>query len=111
MDLQLGWPPRDQNIEADALTNGEFVDFDPNLRLAVDVERLRFPVLSRMMAISEELYAETQRMRAAATGSRATSLFPRLRTSCHSAPSLYGAPNPSVPGATSHRHSHPPPQR
>ena len=65
MDLQLGWSPRDQNIQADALTNGEFGDFDPNLRVAVDVETLPFLVLPRLMVIAEELYAETQRLRAA----------------------------------------------
>jgi len=47
--LELEWAPRQQNTEADALTNGEFGDFDPRLRLDIDPAKAEWRVLSDMI--------------------------------------------------------------
>ena len=36
-ELDLAWVPRDQNEEADALTNGDYSAFNPSLRIDIDV--------------------------------------------------------------------------
>eukprot|EP00971_Amphidinium_carterae_P268518 5327105-Amphidinium_carterae.1 len=40
LDLNLHWVPRDQNTEADALTNGVFYGFDLDKRIHIDPGRL-----------------------------------------------------------------------
>eukprot|EP00438_Fugacium_kawagutii_P021260 Skav214659 [mRNA] locus=scaffold1706:67894:68805:- [translate_table: standard] len=49
MELDLGWIPRGQNVEADALTNLEFEGFSPALRIEVDFEKIEFLVLNTLM--------------------------------------------------------------
>ena len=49
MDLDLGWVPRAQNTEADALTNEEFSGFDPGKRIEVNFEELKFLIMDKMM--------------------------------------------------------------
>lgn len=56
LELTLGWVPRDQNEEADALTNGDYKDFDPAGRVKVVLEDLPWIVLPDMMRMSEEIY-------------------------------------------------------
>ena len=68
MELSLEWVPRDQNEEADALTNGDFTLFDPARRISVDPTKLEWIVLPRMMEVAENLYKETQAARAASGG-------------------------------------------
>ena len=58
--LQLGWAPREQNEEADALTNKEFGLFDPARRVAVDVAALPFLVLRDLERVAGVLYEEVQ---------------------------------------------------
>ena len=60
MDLELTWVPRGQNIEADALTNGDFALFDPARRLDVDAGSLPWRVLPKVLASAERLYEEVQ---------------------------------------------------
>jgi hypothetical protein len=48
MALNLEWAPRDQNEEADALTNGDFSLFDTRKRVVADLEEIRWLVLPRM---------------------------------------------------------------
>lgn len=66
MELDLFWVPRDQNEEADALTNREFSGFDPKLRVEVDVEKLAFQVLPDMLAVSEDLHNRVKNIRESA---------------------------------------------
>ena len=58
MELNLGWVPRGQNVEADALTNSEFEGFDPDKRINVAFEDLPFLVMDRLMAKAAELDGE-----------------------------------------------------
>ena len=58
LELDLGWVPRGQNVEADALTNGEFEGFDENLRIKKNFEDIQFIVLDKLMKIAGELDEE-----------------------------------------------------
>ena len=60
LDLELCWTPRDQNEEADDLTNGRFGRFDLKRRIEVQLEKLQWIVLPEMLALSEHLYKEVQ---------------------------------------------------
>ena len=55
LELDLSWAPRDQNEEADALTNEDFEGFSANNRIEVDVEKLPFIVLGRLLDRAMEL--------------------------------------------------------
>ena len=59
-DLELGlhWAPREQNEEADALTNGQFHAFNPGLRIPVVIEELDWLVLPAMLSASESIYED-----------------------------------------------------
>ena len=48
--------PRDQNAEADAITNGDVEGFNPDMRVPVDVERMRFNVLPEMLELGDRFY-------------------------------------------------------
>ena len=50
LELDLGWIPRGQNTAADALTNHEFEGFDPEKRIMVQFEEIKFLVLGKLMA-------------------------------------------------------------
>ena len=41
-ELDLQWIPRNQNEEADGLTNEDSSQFDPSRRIKVEIERLKF---------------------------------------------------------------------
>ena len=56
--LRANWIPRDQNEEADALTNWDFRHFDPALRVEVDLERLQFNVMKDLFAAGDDYVAE-----------------------------------------------------
>ena len=60
MHLQLGWVPRDQNREADALTNECFADFNPAHRVEVQFDKLPFIVLDSLMSAAQELDADVK---------------------------------------------------
>ena len=64
MEMDLLWAPRNQNEEADALTNGEFAMFDSKLRIDIDIANLDFEVLPRLMAQAESLYEDIKKRRA-----------------------------------------------
>eukprot|EP00438_Fugacium_kawagutii_P021415 Skav230573 [mRNA] locus=scaffold971:152920:156087:- [translate_table: standard] len=55
IELNLGWIPRGQNCEADALTNEEFEGFNPNKRIHKKFEELDFLVLDELMGKAGEL--------------------------------------------------------
>ena len=52
----MEWTPREQNVEADTLTNSDFLAFDPGKRIAVDLKSLNFRVLDRLMGEAEIMY-------------------------------------------------------
>ena len=64
MVLNLGWTPRDQNEEADALTNGDYSQLNLTSRVNVVVEEVSWLVLPRMMQVATDIYEEVQRRKA-----------------------------------------------
>ena len=56
--LNLGWVPREQNTEADALTNEDFTAFDPAKRMQVEPGNLGFRVMPRLMEAAMQLDSE-----------------------------------------------------
>lgn len=58
IELDLGWIPRGQNAEADALTNSEFEGFDQSKRITVNFEDIEFMVLEKLMAKAATLDEE-----------------------------------------------------
>ena len=60
MVLNLGWTPRDQNEEADVLTNGDFAAFDKNRRVEVDVSKVDWLILPRMLEVSQHIYEKVR---------------------------------------------------
>ena len=61
MALNLGRVPRDQNEEADALTNGDFASFDAKLRVNVDVTGISWLILPRVLEVAEQIYEQVRR--------------------------------------------------
>ena len=49
LELDLGWVPRDQNTEADALTNSDFSGFLPEKRIERNFEDIQFEVLDKLV--------------------------------------------------------------
>ena len=58
VDLDLQWIPRDQNTEADALTNENFEGFEEAKRVPVKIEELEFLILHKLMKMAEEIDSE-----------------------------------------------------
>ena len=59
--MLLQWVPRERNEPADALSNEDFSDFDPALRVEVDLGKIRFRVLTEMMAAGTEFFGDLAR--------------------------------------------------
>ena len=64
MALSVGWTPRDQNEEADALTNGDYAQFGAANRVNVTIEEVQWLVLPKMMAVANDIFVEVQRRKA-----------------------------------------------
>jgi hypothetical protein len=62
-ELGLPWVPRDQNEEADDLTNGEFGRFCESERIHVDLGKLQWLVLDKLMVSAESLSREVTEAR------------------------------------------------
>ena len=62
-ELGLLWVPRDQNEEADDLTDGDFSRFDEANRIRVDPSKLKWLVMDSLMATAEALYKEVKETR------------------------------------------------
>ena len=58
LELDLAWAPRNQNVEADALTNSEFQGFDEEKRIRVDLEEVEFILLQDLMKEAAEMNEE-----------------------------------------------------
>ena len=56
--------PRQQNEEADALTNGCFEGFDAALRVDINISDIRWKVMDAMMAAGGGMVGELERLRA-----------------------------------------------
>ncbi len=54
--MLLEWVPRGRNEPADALSNGDYRLFDPELRVEVDLEEVEFKVLPAMLATGKDLF-------------------------------------------------------
>jgi hypothetical protein len=61
MALDLEWAPRDQNEEADALTNEDYSAFDPAKRISVMVEDINWLVLPYMLGVAGDIYEAVQK--------------------------------------------------
>jgi hypothetical protein len=62
--MDLNWAPRDQNEEADALSNFDFGRFDVSRRIPVVLEELKFNVLHVLLRDGEAFYLELQKEKA-----------------------------------------------
>ena len=70
--LRANWIPRDQNEEADALTNWDFRHFDSSRRVEVDLERLQFNVMKDLFAAGDDYLAELDALKLKAKSSPAS---------------------------------------
>ena len=57
-EMELAWVPRNQNVEADDLTNARYEEFDAKLRVEVDLDKLPFMVLPKLMEQAGKLDSE-----------------------------------------------------
>ncbi len=64
MVFNLGWTLRDQNEEADAVTNGDYSLFNPTNRVNVVIEEVSWLILPRMMQFATDIYEDVRRHRA-----------------------------------------------
>jgi hypothetical protein len=62
--LDLEWRRREENVEADDLSNGDFGKFCKDKRIPLKAEELNFEVLNRLMKRGEELYKQMQKDKA-----------------------------------------------
>ena len=65
-ELSLEWVPRDQNEEADELTNEIFQRFDMNRRISVDPLAMKWLIMDQLFKVAEGLYADVRAARTAA---------------------------------------------
>ena len=70
--LSLMWVPRLQNVEADALSNEHFSDFDPSNRIHVDLTSIKWRVLPDMIKYGEDLLAKATKAKEEAAANAAT---------------------------------------
>ena len=64
--LDLEWTPREQNMEADALTNQDFAAFNVDNQLKINVSELNWEVLPQMLDMAEDIFQRVQAKRVAA---------------------------------------------
>ena len=72
VELNLGWIPRLQNIEADAITNAEFGHFTDSNRVEVSVKEVneRLILLPHLLKIGEEFMLGLREAKAEAKAGR-----------------------------------------
>ena len=56
--LDLDWVRREENSEADALTNGDYTLFDPALRMVVVWAELPFDIMARVVQEAQTFVQE-----------------------------------------------------
>ena len=64
--FEMSWVPREQNTEADAITNEDIEWLDPGRRVATDMKTLPFLILPEMLAKGEAFYAGRENVNAGA---------------------------------------------
>ena len=62
--LDLKWTPREQNVHADALTNGKWERFNASLRVASHFSEIDFLVLPTLLKAGAELAHQAAALRA-----------------------------------------------
>ena len=68
--MELTWRNRNDNVEADALTNQDYTGFDERLRISCDFKNIKWLVLPEIMGLSVDLYREVQEQRLQAKSSK-----------------------------------------
>ena len=58
--MSLDWIPRNQNEEADGLTNGVVSSFAAEQEIKVDLKELGLHTLDRMWKVADDLYKDVQ---------------------------------------------------
>ena len=64
--LDLGWVPRDQNLEANTITDSSLSDFFPKKEVKVDLVALDFQVLKQLLGLGDDFNVEREQERQAA---------------------------------------------
>ena len=67
-DLSLTWIRRDLNQLADDLTNEKFDSFDPEFRVPLNGEDMRWRVLDKLLSCADNFYSELRKRKAAQLG-------------------------------------------
>ena len=65
--MDLRWKPREENQEADDLSNMKVDGFSPDLRIRAGPDRIKFLVLGGLMEASAKLHEQLVQERAART--------------------------------------------
>ena len=76
--LAMEWAPRELNEEADRLSNGDHTGFLESRRIHLNMDKIEWIVLNKMMALGTDFAGENLRQTAPATKARKT---PKLRES------------------------------
>ena len=61
--FSIAWRPRDENEEADALTNEVFTGFDSGLRVLLQWDKLEFLVLPHLTEVAEAHFKALQELK------------------------------------------------
>ncbi len=56
--LNLVWKPREENNEAQALTNEVFSGFDTANGLTIEINRVKFPILCSMLESGKSVFEQ-----------------------------------------------------
>ena len=78
--LSVAWRPRDENEEADALTNQVYSAFDLSRRVPVVWEDIQFYVLPQLTAMAETYFMDVQERKKEAKARAASSSGGRVRS-------------------------------
>ena len=70
--LDLGWVPRDENTEADAITNDDVGEFREANRIPVDFQAMDFIKLPELLKFGDAFFEEQEKRRKEGTAARAT---------------------------------------
>ena len=65
-ELDLNWVPREQNCEADELSNMDTKRFREENKVECDLDRLQFIILPELLDEGERLYQLVEKVKAAA---------------------------------------------
>ena len=66
LSLALRWRPRDENVEADQLTNEDYTGFEPKLRVVLVLDDLDLSVLNSLVKSRSDFEVSREKARAEA---------------------------------------------